>query len=207
MTNTDGPRPWPHTRPSLLRQLHDPAAREAWQTFVALYTPLVYRHCRRRGLQHADALDLTQDVITKVAAFRYDPAQGRFRGWPSTVTYHAICRFWKQQGRRPEADGPAVDPAAVATAGADFDWARLARARLLETAVDRVRPEFSDAEWAAYSAVAPPPADGPAAAPCPASVARAAGQPVGWVYKVKWRVLRRLRAEVVTLAEGLGVLA
>jgi hypothetical protein len=43
----------PHTRPSLLLRLQNVAESEAWHEFVRLYTPLVFRHCTRHGLQEA----------------------------------------------------------------------------------------------------------------------------------------------------------
>ena len=59
--------PSPQTRPSLLVRLKDAADHEAWRQLVELYAPLVYRFVRRRGLQDADAADLTQEVLRAVA--------------------------------------------------------------------------------------------------------------------------------------------
>src|SRR5690349_547511 len=75
----------PHTRPSLLVRIRDAADHQAWRQLVGLYAPLVYRFLRRRGLQDADAADLTQDVLRAVSAaapgFEYDAGRGSFRGW------------------------------------------------------------------------------------------------------------------------------
>ena len=57
----------PPTRPSLLVRIRDNGDREAWRQFVDLYAPLVYKFARRRGLQDADAADLTQEVLQAVA--------------------------------------------------------------------------------------------------------------------------------------------
>ena len=57
----------PLTRPSLLARVRDLEDAEAWREFVHLYTPLVYGHCRRHGLQDADAADVAQEVM-RVAA-------------------------------------------------------------------------------------------------------------------------------------------
>jgi hypothetical protein len=46
------------TSPSLLLRLRDPADAGSWQTFIDVYLPLVYGHCRKRGLQDADATDV-----------------------------------------------------------------------------------------------------------------------------------------------------
>jgi len=91
----------PHTRPSLLVRIRDAADREAWRQFVELYAPLVYRFARRRGLQDADAADLTQDVLQAVARssgrLEYDPRRGTFRGWLFTVDRNKLHTFLRRQ--------------------------------------------------------------------------------------------------------------
>ena len=75
----------------LLRQYPKDAG--AWDRFVRRYRPMIYRWCRERGLQEADAEDVAQDVIAiltqKMASFRHDPSR-RFRAWLKTITYHAL---------------------------------------------------------------------------------------------------------------------
>jgi hypothetical protein len=58
----------PTTRPSLLVRLKDPGDERAWEEFAAIYSPLIYGLGRRKGLQHADAADLVQDVLRAVAS-------------------------------------------------------------------------------------------------------------------------------------------
>src|SRR4051794_7651699 len=58
----------PITRPSLLLRVRDPRDNDAWREFVELYGPLVYRFSRKRGLQDADAADLTQIVFQAITA-------------------------------------------------------------------------------------------------------------------------------------------
>ena len=55
------------TRPSLLVRIKDPHDREAWEQFVEIYTPIIYRMACRRRLQDADAADLTQEVLRSVS--------------------------------------------------------------------------------------------------------------------------------------------
>src|ERR1043166_7081541 len=45
------------TRASLLLRVRDLEDTQAWQEFVRIYTPLVFGHCARHGLQEADAAD------------------------------------------------------------------------------------------------------------------------------------------------------
>lgn len=81
------------TGTTLLVLLRDPADPQAWNAFVERYTPKVLAWCRQWGLQAADARDVTQEVLYKLAEglrrCPYDPAKGRFRGWLKAVTRNA----------------------------------------------------------------------------------------------------------------------
>ena len=55
------------TRVTLLARLRDAGDAGAWSQFHQLYGPVIYRYARRRGLQDADAADLTQDVLREVS--------------------------------------------------------------------------------------------------------------------------------------------
>jgi DNA-directed RNA polymerase specialized sigma24 family protein len=72
------------TRHSLLIRIRNPRDRAAWRQFVALYAPMIHSLARQRGLQDADAADMTQEVLRKVAVAApelvYDPDRGSFRG-------------------------------------------------------------------------------------------------------------------------------
>ena len=57
----------PETRASLILRLPDATDVEAWDEFVEIYRPLVYRVARGRGFQDADANDVAQEVLVAVA--------------------------------------------------------------------------------------------------------------------------------------------
>src|SRR5262249_39165039 len=84
----------PDTRASLLLRLTDRADEAAWQEFAKIYTPVVYRLAIRRGLQHADAEDLSQQVLASVAKAidrcENDPARAKFRTWLHRIAQNAI---------------------------------------------------------------------------------------------------------------------
>ena len=79
----------PETRESLIGLIRDTPSEDAWVEFANLYRPLIVRVARAKGLQHADAEDLAQDVLARVgkAIGSFDPkANGSFRGWLFTMT-------------------------------------------------------------------------------------------------------------------------
>ncbi|WP_231741872.1 sigma-70 family RNA polymerase sigma factor [Stieleria varia] len=79
----------PETRASLIGKLGKSDSDDAWAEFVELYRPLVVRVALAKGLQHADADDLAQDVLATVgkAINSFDPlADGSFRGWLFKIT-------------------------------------------------------------------------------------------------------------------------
>src|SRR5689334_16878411 len=73
------------TSPTLLGRLRcNPGDQAAWSDFVDRYGRKIYGWTRERGLQEADAQDVTQNVLVELArqiiAFEYR-ATGSFRAW------------------------------------------------------------------------------------------------------------------------------
>lgn len=189
------------TPPSLLLRIRNSGDQQAWQTFVDTYGPLIYNHCRQRGLQDADAADVMQLVLTQVSGsiktFDYQPERGRFRDWLGTVTRHEIGRFAKKRERSAQPVGGDAQEAVLAgieSRGEDSAWTEEFNAHVYRTALDRVQPLFEEEVWKAFVAVwtnERPPEE----------VAQELGRRPDWVYKVKSRVLKRLEQEVKMLAE------
>lgn len=75
----------PDTRASLILRLKNSDDLAAWEEFVELYGPVVFRVARRRGLQVVDAENLLQEVLIAVAkslpAWLDRDDRGRFRAW------------------------------------------------------------------------------------------------------------------------------
>ena len=190
------------TRPSLLVRIKDPRDREAWDQFVDIYAPLVYQMARRRGLQDADAADLTQDVLRSVSGavgrLDYDRRKGTFRSWLYTVTRNALNSFFDSQRRVPRGSGdsavqewlegrPAEDEESAA-------WDREYQQRLLAYAAELVRPCFEESTWKAFWQTAVEGAPGK-------DVARKLGMTIGAVYIARSRVLCRIKEQIHQLLD------
>jgi RNA polymerase sigma-70 factor (ECF subfamily) len=190
----------PATRPSLLVRLRDPRDGQAWELFVRLYAPLIYGLGRRRGLQDADAADLTQEVLRTVSRalpdFEYDPARGQFRSWLLTVVRTRLSNFLQACQARPDrgSDTVAVEVIEDRAAPADDWWEQEYRRQLFARAVERVRPAAEPHTWDAFQRTS---LDGQSAL----EVARELGMSVAAVYMARSRVTARLRDSVRQLEE------
>jgi len=99
----------PETRASLILRLPDAADADAWDDFIAVYAPLVYRLARRRGLQPADADDVVQDVLAAVArsveGWLGTATRGPFRAWLLTIARNITVNALTRRKHRPLASG------------------------------------------------------------------------------------------------------
>ncbi len=93
------------TRYSLIGKLGNPRDAESWSEFASIYQPVIFRICRKKGLQHADATDVTQEVLAQVARsidkFDADHPGATFRGWLYRVTRNSVVDFFRDQNRKP----------------------------------------------------------------------------------------------------------
>jgi RNA polymerase sigma-70 factor (ECF subfamily) len=199
----DGGEP-PSTRITLLTRLRSADDAEAWRTFVDLYLPLVYRYCRKRGLQDADARDVSQQVLASVHRaidkFEYDPQRGRFRGWLGTIAAHEIGRYLARDRRPGKGGGGGAGNHLAEQAGGEVDsaWQEEFNAHIFASALDRVKPGFDELTWQAFDRTWLGDAD-------PQEVARNLHKSPAWVYKARYRVLQRLRSEIEFLTNDAAV--
>jgi len=193
----------PETRASLLVRVRDPEDGPAWATFAQIYQPLIHGFARSKGLQDADAADLTQDVLGAVAqALRkrsYDPARGSFRAWLFAAVRHRLAHYLRRRPHQPPGSGDTAvlelleqQPAAADSEMWDVEFER----RVFQWAADQVRPTVTDSTWQAFWQTT-------VAAKPPKEVARRLGLAVTAVYMAKSRILARLK-ELVQQAQGEG---
>jgi RNA polymerase sigma-70 factor (ECF subfamily) len=189
----------PATRPSLLVRLRDAGDSDAWADFVRLYAPAVYGYARRKGLQDADAADLTQDVLRGVAGsigkLEYDARHGLFRGWLFTLAHRRLCDFFDRRQRREQPGGDSATHALLAEHpdGADEQrWNQDVEREAFAWAAERVRPTVSETTWQAFWQTA---VEGRRAK----DVAAVLGLSIAAVYLAKGRVMLRLKEQVASL--------
>jgi RNA polymerase sigma-70 factor (ECF subfamily) len=150
------------TSPTLLGRLarapHDQAA---WSTFVACYGPQIYDWCRQGALQDADAQDVTQTVLLKLArklgTFTYDPASS-FRGWLKTLTRHAYSDFLQSRKRAGTGSGDTQVLGWLETVEAREELVKRLEKEfdreLMEEAMARVRLRVEPRTWEAFQLLA-----------------------------------------------------
>tara|TARA_R110002111_G_scaffold216687_1_gene279278 strand:+ start:137 stop:745 length:609 start_codon:yes stop_codon:yes gene_type:complete len=147
----------PETRVSLIARLQHPADDAAWDEFNGIYRPLIVRVARLKGLQHADAEDMAQEVLAAVrkSIKRFVPhAKGTFRGWLRTITRNLVINHLTR-AKGPVGSGdsnvqamlqqvPACDDPTATL----FDI-ELKRMRF-RVAAEELKAEFNDPIWLAF---------------------------------------------------------
>mgnify|MGYP001347500953 CR=1 FL=1 len=194
---------FPETRESLILQVKDPANRAAWEQFVDLYRPVIYRIARTRGAQNADAEDLAQQVLIAVAGsigrWEKSDKSTRFRHWVRRIARNAIVNAMT---RRPP------DQATGSSSVQDLLSAEPARDEptdlLIETELRRelylraakiVRLDINVETWKAFELTVLKNMSG-------ADAARELGKSIGTVYAARSRVMKRLRDAIAELEES-----
>ncbi|MCA9057836.1 MAG: sigma-70 family RNA polymerase sigma factor [Planctomycetaceae bacterium] len=186
----------PETRTSLIASLADPAANEAWAEFHRIYRPLILRTARARGLQHADAEDLVQEVMTIVgrAVEQFDPNRsGSFRGWLFTITRNCVVNFiTRARGPIGSGDTDILNllhkrPAPDDPTASQFDLEYL-RLRFQQVAAD-IRSHFEEHTWQSFWLTA-------VEQHSIADVARQLGKSTGAVRMARSRVMAQFRHAV-----------
>jgi RNA polymerase sigma-70 factor (ECF subfamily) len=191
----------PKTRLSLLVRIQDPRDERAWTEFVEIYEPVVYRIARHKGLQDADAAELTQEVFLAVAAairrWEPDPARGKFRTWLFRIARNLIINSVAARRRHPQGTGDTGFLARLeeepAPAGADSVLLDQEYKReLFRWAAERIRGEFRDPTWQAFWLTS---VEGQEIR----HVAESLGLSTGAVYIARSRIMARLREKIEAL--------
>ncbi len=188
----------PETRHSLLIRLRSMDDTTAWEEFVVIYEAAIYRFARCKGLQRADAEDVTQEVLQAVYGRLPDwelrEGGGSFRAWLFRATRNLAARTWNDRHRyvpwRHDTTGDGEvdhlpDPSAEDQTLFELEYRRA----VFHRAAEQVRHEVRSSTWTAFWMTA---VEGVTAE----ETARHLKISVGSVYTAKCRVLARMRAMI-----------
>lgn len=188
------------TRVTLLGRLRrDPTNQAIWAEFVEHYGAKIFSWCRKWKLQEADAQDVTQNVLLRLAdkmrTFEYDPTRS-FRAWLKTLAHHAWSDFLESRQRPGLGSGDSRVADMLHSVEARSDLVQHLESEfdreLLEEAMARVRLRVAPQTWEAFRLTALEGLSGADAAPrIPMQVAQ--------VFVAKRRVQKMLSAEVAKL--------
>ena len=188
------------TRVSLILRVANREDVEAWRQFAEIYEPLVFRIAMVKGLQRADAEDLVQEVMSRVArsvgSWDPDPRKGSFRGWISTIARNLVIDFLRKNNRQPRTSDHSdirrlIESTPVRDEAEYFD--KEYERQLFLNAAGHVRDTFSDNTWQAFweTAVRSQPI---------AEVAQRLAMSAGAVYVARSRVMAKLKAKVESIS-------
>ncbi len=192
MTNSDSE--FPDTRASLLLQLQAGVDQDGWQDFVDIYRPIIYRLARKRGLQDADAQDLTQQVLVSIAGAieRWHPhdESTRFRHWLRRIAANAISNALTRRPREIAAGGTSIQDVLEWQDERDSDLSREIelehRREIFLRAASIVKTEVSVDTWQVFQLTV---IEG-----CGLEMAASRmSKSVGAAYAARGRVMNRLR--------------
>jgi RNA polymerase sigma-70 factor (ECF subfamily) len=146
-------------------RLHDQRDIAAWDQFVTIYGPLIFRLARSKGFQDSDANDIVQEVMLAIskAIHRWDPDRnkGRFRDWLFRIARNMMINFLTRRKFQQLGNGQSISellqvhPAVVeldsdATREFDLEYRR----ELFWVAADKVRKEVRPNTWEAFQLTA-----------------------------------------------------
>lgn len=189
---------FPNTKLLLLANIQSPENREAWEEFVQIYRPVVYRMARRRGMQDADAQDLSQDVLIRISKSieGWVPQEGvRFRHGLRKVASNAIVTAVTKSKPLGIVNGSAAEQIFAETPETSAVTSELQsecfREQYLRAAAI-VRVDVSPATWAAFERTV---IQGQSCE----DAAESLGKSLGTIYAARSRILKRLQIEVQRL--------
>ena len=178
---------------------------EAWKRLAPLYSPVIYRWCRRSGLAAEDAADVVQEVLSAVMVhlpdFRRDRPQDSFSGWLATITRNKVREHYRRRHGKAEARGGSTAQRQMAEIPQPPELSEesiqpdaQSAACLSQRVLEMIRAEFEARTWEAFWRVS-------VGGQSPAHVASDLKISVAAVYKAKSRVLGRFRQVLSELPE------
>jgi RNA polymerase sigma-70 factor (ECF subfamily) len=188
----------PETRETLIQRLPNAADVEAWDVFLEIYEPLLFRLARGRGMQPADAEDFVQEVLTAVArnveGWVASENRGPFRAWLFRIAHNLGVNFVTRPKHRRLGTGSSqiaqmLQEVPAASADSSEIFRKEYRRELFRWAAERVRDQTSERQWLAYWRTTVE--DRPIA-----EVAEEFAMSVGAIWVARSRIAKRIRETI-----------
>lgn len=193
---------WPEMNESLILRVKDPPDAASWSDFLSIYRPVVVRMACGRGLQHADAGDLAQQVFLSVAkaieAWEPDSRQPPFRVWLNRIARNAIVNALTR--RKPDAPGGSSNVQEMLRELPERNdetpqqLMEESRREAMRWAADEIRSAFTEATLTMFWLTS---IEGESVA----EVARQQNKSPGAVYVARFKVMQRLKEKVLEVSE------
>jgi RNA polymerase sigma-70 factor (ECF subfamily) len=201
------------TRETLLERLRDLGDQDSWQEFFDTYWKLIYCAAIKAGLSDAEAEEVVQDTILKVArgmaTFRYEPQTCSFKGWLMMLTRQRIIDLLRKRRVRPDRFLPLLAdtttsraegqiPDAAAEQAFESMWNAEWETNLVDAALEKVKQRVDPKHYQIFylHSVKNLPAR---------EIGRLLGVSTTKVYVVRHRVGRLVKGEARSLARREGV--
>lgn len=188
------PQP-PETRETLIQRLPNAADVEAWDVFLEIYEPLLFRLASGRGMQPADAEDFVQEVLAAVARnidrWVASEDRGSFRAWLFRIAFNLGVNFltrpkYQRLGSGDSRIARMLEEVPAASADSSEQFLKEYRRALFRWAADRVREQVSEQQWMVFWLTSVE----------DRSIAEAAAEykmSVGSIYAARSRITKRIR--------------
>ncbi|MEQ1829997.1 MAG: sigma-70 family RNA polymerase sigma factor [Pirellula sp.] len=149
----------PETRESLILRLPNSADVEAWDRFVEIYEPLLFRLARSKGFQLADAEDFVQEALLAVSRaidrWLMNDQHGKFRVWLFHIAQNLAANFltrpkYKRLGSGDSQIAQLLNELPSRVGDSVESVQREYRRELFRWAAEKVRERASEKQWRAF---------------------------------------------------------
>jgi len=182
-------------RCTLLARIKDPKDSDAWRQFERLYSPLLYRYARGRGLARHDAEEVRDQclevIVRKIGEFEYDRHKGGFKNWLFRMVSHKVTDLHRKR-REVHADSKDLRALVDPEPTPDELWEQTWQYEHLKFGVEQVRNEVAERDFQAFRMLVTDECS-------VAEVCRRLDLNPNQVYKAKARVLRRVREQLIAM--------
>jgi RNA polymerase sigma-70 factor (ECF subfamily) len=194
---------FPSTRLSLVGRLRGELSKD-WETFFAIYGPLVYRMARHAGLRDDEAEGVVSQVMRDFLSavrggFAVDHEVGRFRSYLRTAANNAIRAHLRARRRNGNGKMPLTEDLAEAPDDTTVEWERMEQLERLRLCFERLRasPAVRRRDVEAFESLVLRGEDAQA-------VAKRLGITVARVYGIKHEMVKLLRRIRQKLDQEMG---